>query len=206
MTSVSRSVLELRPRSLPAMTAASLSGKVASIVAAAIATLVLGTVVIVSAASGTLVPFLAVTSAAGAMVYITRTMRLRVTAELVERVGGLPRRRVPRSQIAGVRRVAVRAFGGPDDAVDLLVDAEGVCLLRLRRRLWHDEDLDRAWAHASLPVWIAPATLATFKELEQFAPGSTAVWERRPYVIAGAFIASPALLLLPLAVLITVFR
>ncbi|MBO9533239.1 MAG: hypothetical protein J7513_09730 [Solirubrobacteraceae bacterium] len=68
---------------------------------------------------------------------------------------------------------------------DLLVNHEGRCLLRLRDRMWENGDLDRAWAHAGLGIQYVPQAMS-LKQLEDWIPGSTRLWERRPLAFSTA--------------------
>lgn len=129
---------------------------------------------------------------------ISRRMRLSVDGTEIVRTGGLPTRRVLRRDVIGVVRVPIETYGMQEGEVDVLVTHQGRALLRLSCRLWEREALDRAWAHTGLGIQLVPQAM-TWRELGEWIPGSTRLYERRP--LAFALLIGAALTLATVAAL-----
>lgn len=176
-------VFELQPRRHPFLRRSELTNDSARMFILVVALGFLAIKLISAAATGDLSELapLAATAVAifGGAFFVYRRMRLRVTPDAIERVGGLPARRVARHEVVGVVRVPVTTFSVQEGDLDVLINAQGHCVLRLRGRMWEDGDLDRAWAQAGLGIQYVPEPMS-YRQLDSWIPGSTRIWESRP--------------------------
>ncbi len=186
-SSWSPAALELRPRRRLLLRREELQDDSARKLVLSIAALALVWQVVHAIAEGRMTGLLAPLAGVGvflgiAMV-ISRRMRLSVDGAEIVRTGGLPTRRVLRRDVIGVVRVPIETYGVQEGEVDVLVTPQGRALLRLSCRLWERDALDRAWAQTGLGIQLVPQTM-TWKELGDWIPGSTRLYERRPFAFA----------------------